>query len=150
MSVVVTGSPLGPFADAVLQRLLDTPAVTALVGTRIKAATKEGTRTPAPYITAERRNLNPGSVAMGCDGGEGEVWLDIWSEKNGTHEVHQVLSAIRAALPRDLVLEMPGYRMFGGSLHLDEESVFADFDKDMPQRSLMHGQVAVIADLEAV
>lgn len=149
MAYTVTGSPAEPFAGAVLDALLADASVTALVGTRIAAATKLNVRTPFPYIVGGRTDVEAGAVAMQKDGGASVVWLDVFSDKNGPHEVHQILSAIRAVLRRDVVLTMPDFLMYGGSLACDEEHVFSEADPDMPERGLFHGVQRWTADLEA-
>ena len=148
MAYAVTGSPAEPFADAFLDRLLATSAVTALVGTRISAALKAGVKTALPYVLGGRRDVLPGSVAMQKEGGEVAIWIDVWSEANGPHEAHQILSAIRAAMGRDVVLTIDGFTMYAGSLACDEERVFQDDDTDMPQKSVWHGVQRWTADLE--
>lgn len=148
MPYVVTGSPLGPFADAVLTALAADGNLTAIVADRIVATPKTGTRTTYPYIVGDRRDLAPGSVAMQKEGGEASLWIHCWSELNDPDEVQRMQARVRAVLNRSTALAITGYVMYAGSLHIEEEMVISDFDQDMPQRSLYHGVQRVVADLE--
>lgn len=148
MSYNPIGSPAGPFADAVLTVLAADAALTALVGGRIYASLKIGSRTALPYIVGEQAGVLPGSVPMQKEGGQGEIVLDTWSDLNGPDEVRRIQSRIRAVLNRDLVLTIPGYRMYGGSLQFEEETAFPEEDADMPEQGLFHGVQRVTADIE--
>lgn len=147
MAYTVTGSPLGPFADAVLTALLDDSNLTDIVADRIVASAKTLTRTVYPYIVGGRRDLYPGSVAMQLEGGQASLWLDFWSELNGPDEVQRMMARARASLSRRS-LTVTGFSMMGGSLVCEEELVIPDFDPDMPQKSLYHGVQKWVADLE--
>ncbi len=147
MAYTCTGSPVGPFADAVLDALLADAALVAIVADRIVASLKVKAVTPLPYIVGGRRDLMPGSVAMQLEGGRGSVWLDFWSDENSPDEVQRMMSRTKAVLQRRS-LTIPGYTMFAGSLECEEEQVIPDFDPDMPQRSLYHGVQHWAADLE--
>lgn len=148
MAYTVTGSPLGPFGDAVLTALFDDSNLTDIVATRIFASPPQGIATPYPYIVGGRRNLMPGSVAMQKEGGQGVIWLDYWSELNGPDEVQRMMARGRAALSRDRVLTIAGFQMYAGSLVVSDDLVIPDFDPDMPQKTLYHGVQKVTADLE--
>jgi hypothetical protein len=148
MAYAVSGSPLGPFADAVLTALTEDSALTAIVGDRIVATLKTGTTTPLPYIVGGRRDLMPGAVAMQLEGGRCSVWLDFWSEQNDPGEVQQMMARARVVLSRDRTLAVQGFTMFGGSLECEEDLVIPDFDPDMPQKSLYHGVQKWSADVE--
>lgn len=147
MPYTVTGSPLGPFADAVLTALLDDGNLTDIVGPRIVASTKRGERTAFPYIVGGRHDLMPGAVPMQTEGGEASIWLDFWSELNSPDEVRRMMGRARAALSRR-TLPVVGFTMRAGSLACAEELVIPDFDPDMPQKSLYHGVQKWSADLD--
>lgn len=149
MPYTVTGSPLGPFADAVLTALLDDGNLTAIVGDRIVASTKRGERTTLPYIVGGRRDLMPGAVPMQTEGGEASLWLDFWSELNSPDEVQRMMARARAALSRR-TLPVVGFTMRGGSLTCVQELVIPDFDPDMPQKSLYHGVQQWSADIDEI
>lgn len=148
MPYAALGSSIGAFGDAVLSALEADTTLSTLVGGRIVAATKLGRLTALPLIVGERRELLPGSVAMQKEGGAAGIWLDTWSELNGTYEVETIQARIRAVLSRDTMLTIDGYAMYAGSLACDDEQVFGDFDPDMPQRGLFHGVQHFTADLE--
>jgi hypothetical protein len=147
MGTVVTGSPIGPFGDAVLATLRADAALAAIVGTKIAASLPTLTRTDPPYIVLGRRQLLPGSVAMQREGGEGSLWIDFWSDKNGPDEVQRMLARGRVLLLR-ASLRVAGFVLTDGSLVCAEELVIPDVDPDMPQRSLYHGVQHWTADLE--
>jgi hypothetical protein len=149
MPYTVTGSPLGPFADAVLTALLEDGNLTDIVGDRIVASTMRGSRTAFPYIVGGRRDLMPGAVPMQTEGGEATIWLDFWSELNSPDEVQRMLSRGRAVLSRR-TLPVVGFTMRGGSLVCQQELVIPDFDPDMPQKSLYHGVQQWTADLDEI
>lgn len=140
MAYVVTGSPLGPFGDAVLNALLDDNALDAIVDGRIKASLKKAENTPLPYIVGARRDLIEGNGAgsMQVEGGKATMWLDFWSEKNGPDEVQSMMARARAVLSRR-TLRLTHFSMIAGSLVCESEHVIPDFDPDMPQKSLFHG-----------
>ena len=147
MPATATGSPLGPFGDAVLDAVAADDAIVAFVGDRVRASVKDQAKSALPFIVGARRDLLPGAVAMQREGGRAAIWVDVWSDKNGPNEVQQILSRIRAVLQRR-ALTVSGYTVLGGSLVCDEEHVFPDFDPDMPQRTLYHGVQKWSADLE--
>lgn len=150
MTYIVTGSPLGPFADAVLTALIEDGNLRDIVGDRILATLKRGTVTPYPYIVGARRDLEPGAVAMQQEGGKATIWLDYWSDKNSPDEVQRMMARGRAVLSRERVLPIAGFQMYGGSLAIVDELVIPDFDPDMPQQSLYHGVHQVTADVEEI
>lgn len=150
MPYVVTGSPIGPFGDAVLAALLDDGNLADIVADRIVAVTKSRARTVLPYIVGARRGLLGDGSAMGVAGGQASIWLDYWSEHNGPDEVQRMMARGRAVLSRDRVLSMVGFTMIAGSLACEEELVIADFDPDMPEKSLQHGVQKWVADVEEV
>lgn len=152
MTYAVTGSPLEPFADAVLSRLQEDDRLGALVpAAQIVTVPPSKTRLPYPNITADHRMLtNDAGVAMQSEGGKAHVILDIWSEKNSAHEVHEILGHIRRLFSRDVRLNVLGFTMTGGSLEVADEDAFSDFDADMPQKSLYHGVVKVSAEFTEI
>ena len=148
MTYSVTGSPLEPFADAVLARMQADDRLTAIAAaTQIVTVPPSKARLPYPNITADHRALtDDAGIAMQSDGGKACVWLDLWSDKNSAHEVHEMLGHVRRLFARDVQLVVPGFTMTGGSLEVTGEDVFADFDEDMPQKSLYHGVVMISAE----
>src|SRR5262245_46163113 len=124
MPHTVTGSPIGPFGDAVLNELLADGNLTAMVGTRIVASLKRTVKTPRPYITAGRRDMltDDFKSAMQLEGGKAVIWLDFWSDANGPHEVQTMMSHARRCLHRNN-LTVHGFTLVGGSLHCEEEHV---------------------------
>lgn len=148
MPYYVTGSPIGPFGDAVLAALLEDGNLADIVADRIVAATKARERTVLPYIVGARRGLLGDGGAMGVAGGQATIWLDYWSEKNGPDEVQRMMARGRAVLSRDRRLTVTGFTMIAGSLACEEELVIPDVDPDMPERSLYHGVQKWVADLE--
>lgn len=145
--LTVTGSPLLPFADAVLGRLTPDATLIALMPNGIKTALPRGARVLYPYGLIGREQLNDRAFAMQLEGGEGALFIDVWSDKNGPGEAQQILSRIRALLQRQ-TLTMAGFTMIAGSLTCRDEQVFREFDADMPERTLYHGIQEWVADLE--
>lgn len=150
MTYAVVGSPAEGFGDAVLGALLADVPLSALVGTRVYSATPEHSRTPLPYVVGGRYDVLRGAPAMQKDGARVGLYLDVWSDQNGPHEVLQILSRLHTILARDRLLTVPGYAVMAGSLECEEEHVIADFDVDMPDRSLFHGIQLWCAELEEV
>lgn len=126
------------------------------VTVQVVAATDESERTPAPYVVVGRRTLQGTGFAMQVEGGESDVVLDTWSAFNGPEEAQDIQARIRTLLLRDPAgriqarLAAAGVEMFGGSLVCPEETVFKDWDPEMPtEGTRYHGVQRWQADLEA-
>lgn len=149
-----SGSPVGPFSEAVVSVLRGDAALAELVGgsdqvaTKIVTALRARERTAPPYITVGRSDLTAGAVAMQKEGGQAGVYIEVWSATTGPAEAQAMQSRIRALFARDRALTVPGYAVWPGSLEFVEEMVMPDFDPDMPERSLYRGLQRLVADLE--
>lgn len=159
MPSVVTGTPLIAFADALYSVLGADPILPTLarrVGATVAvlAAVPRESRLPFPYVVVGRRELKGSGFAMQVSGGEGGVFLDVWSDFNGPEEAQDIQGRIRAIVLRDptdavaRAMLQNNARMIADSLTIEDEHVEADFDVDMPKRSLQHGVQRVSADLE--
>ncbi len=139
-------------ADAELATLARAVGATVTIA----PALPDGARTETPYVIVGDRALHGTGFAMGLEGGEGEVIVDVWSDFNGPEEAQDIQGRIRALLLRDPLghiaprLLAAGVVMFAGSLACPEERVFQDWDPLMPSRSLYHGVQRWQADIEEV
>lgn len=157
MASVVTGSPLIAFADA-LYSVLGADAKLPMLARNgtvaVLAAVPRESRTAFPYVVVGRRELKGSGFAMQVSGGEGGVFVDVWSDFNGPEEAQDIQARIRAIVlrdPTDAVAQrmlLGNARMIADSLTIEDEKVFEDFDADMPKRSRFHGVQFVSADLE--
>lgn len=153
----VTGSWAGPFADALLRALVADETLLTLLGrgdpalgaNRVTASQKDQRQRGFPRIVGARREATDQGGALQLEGGQAVLWLDVWSDLNGPHEVHQLQSRVRALLQRRR-LTVDGFRLVEGSLTCAEELVFPDFDPDMPQQGLFHGVQKWAADVDEV
>jgi len=134
-----TGSVVSAFADAVYA-VLAADAVLATLVSGVFASLPRDQRPAFPYVVVGHR-MQGGSQSAGAmqrEGGKATVQVDVWSEQNSPGEAHAILSRMRALLQRTDV-PVDGFTLYSGSVECDEEQCFADFDADMPSRSLFHG-----------
>lgn len=134
----VTGSPVGPFADAVLTRLKADATLLALATGGIYESLPKRTRVACPYVVLGHQDLGSSDAGMQIEGGQVSVTIDIWSDKNGPNEARAIQSRIRVLLQR-YNLTVVGFALVLGSVTCDDERVFPDADPDMPERALFHG-----------
>lgn len=143
-------------ADAVLQTLARTyDAATNTLPVLVATALPRDARTPKPYVVVgSRRELLGTGFAMGIEGGEAGVVVDIWSDFNGPEEVQDLQGRIRALIlrdPNETVTRLclaAAVDVWGNSLACADEQVMPEYDTDMPARSLFHGVQRFTADLE--
>lgn len=133
-----TGSPLLPWVDAALAVLRADAALALLALGGVFASLPLSIRTSLPYVILGRRELNDQGGAMQLEGGKALLIIDVWSDHNGPSEAQAIQSRIRRLLQRQ-TLVIVGFSMITGSMTCEEETVFTDFDPDMPERSLFHG-----------
>lgn len=136
--LTVTGSPVGPFADAVLTVLKADSVLATLASGGIYTALPLRMRLTSPYVIVGHQQMGPSDAAMQIEGGQITLTVDVWSEANGPHPARAIQSRIRALLQRRDVA-VSGFALVLGSVTCDEELVFADKDPDIPERSLFHG-----------
>lgn len=148
MAYSIAGSSSLGFADALIGVWRASAALTALVGTQVHSSLPRDRATALPYVLVGRRDVRIGSVAMQKDGGESGVWVDAWSDENTPGEISEILNAMRAACGRDVILNVPGFTMYAGSLACDDEQIIQESDGDMPQRAKYHGVQHWIAEFE--
>lgn len=158
----VTGAWAGPFADAVLTVLQQDATLLTLLGrgdatvgaTRITAGQKQQLQLGYPRVVGGRRDATDAGGALQLEGGQAAFWLDVWSDRNGPHEVHQIQARVRVLLQRDtrrlVAAALVGFALVEGSLTCAEEHVFPDFDPDMPKQGLYHGVQRWLADIDEV
>lgn len=141
MPTTVTGSPLAAFADAIYSRLSGDAALAALARGGVFAALPESRRVDplaGAYVVVGHRTLGPRAGAMQREGGNADVMVDVWSGYNGPAETQDIQAQIRRLLQR-YDLAVVGFSLYSGSVTCTEEMCFADWDPDMPERSLFHG-----------
>lgn len=138
MATTVTGSPLAPFADAIYLRLAGDATLAALASGGVHASLPESRRVDPPYVVIGHRTLGDQAGAMQREGGNADVTVDVWSAYNGPAEAQDIQAQIRRLLLRQDI-PVAGFALYGGSVTCPEEMCFADFDPDMPERSLFHG-----------
>ena len=128
-------------ADALYRHLRDDVPLSALLAGGVQAAAAMSSRTERPYVVVGDRTLvDDGQAgAMGTDGGTVTVTIHVFSAFTGPQETEDIQARIRALIERvDLPLG-PTLTLYGGSLAIEDEHVFEDFDADMPDRSGFHG-----------
>lgn len=138
MSDTVTGSPVGPLANAIFVALRADANLMALVGNRVYDAVPRADTVAFPYVTFARTSGIPSGGAMQREGTQASVWLDVWSDSQGNAEANSILSRIQAVLTR-ANLPVAGFTLNAGSLTCEMSEVFPDTDPDMPETSLYHG-----------
>lgn len=135
--MIVTGSPVQAFIDAVRTVLIADPTLDGLVE-GVFGHLSEAQRTAYPYVVLGRRHRANDSGAMQVAGGHVTVQLDVWSDHKGPSEAHAICSRVTALLERRMVT-VSGFEMVNGSLTCDFEEVFDEPDEDSPDRRLYHG-----------
>ena len=148
MPTTITGSPLGPFGDAVLAALSPDGTLSSLAPGGTYASLPRDRQVPYPYvIVGARRELLAAVGAMQMEGSTGRIWVDVWSDHDGPVEAQAIQARIRVLLLRQ-TLPVQGFSMIAGSLVCPTELCFSDVDTDLPTRSLYHGVQEWTADLE--
>src|SRR5690242_21785753 len=108
MGTTVTGTPLGPFGDALYRVSAADGTLAALAHAAgatvgVYASLPRDRRVPFPYIIIGRRGFAADAGAMQREGGTATVWLDIWSDQNGPGEVHDIQARLRVLFQRQSI-----------------------------------------------
>jgi hypothetical protein len=136
--VIVTGSPISAFADALRTLLRDDATLVALCPTIVDHLSG-AQRTTYPYLVlGERQDANDGG-AMQRPGGRVSIQLDVWSDAKGPYPAQQILSRVRALCERSATFTVDGFTALERSLHCEFETIFDEPDEDSPDRRLYHG-----------
>jgi hypothetical protein len=156
--VIVTGSPVQPFVEAVLARLRGDTALLTLLA-RSDGSTSTETVTghvsheealEEPYVVLGRRGRNGDAGAMTLPGSMVSLQIDVFSAHKGPSEAAAIQSRIATLLERH-PLRVKGFDLLAGSMTIEFEEVFDETDDDMPDAAqIYHGVQRVVAEIHEV
>jgi hypothetical protein len=144
--VIVTGSPITAYVDAIRTVLLADTTLMALV-TGLYGHLPDASRTEPPYLVIGRRHRDNDGGAMQIAGGRVTVDVDGWSGAKGPFEMQRILSRVAYLLERRRTLAVSGFAYLEGSLTCEMEDVFDEPDEDKPESGVYHGVQRWTADI---
>lgn len=150
MTFTVTGSPVRPFVDAVKTLLVADSTLEDLLGAsgKITGHVDDDEPLDEPYLVLGHRGSTSDAGAMQLPGNRVSLQLDVFSAHKGPSEAADIQSRVRVLLNRATVLVVAGFDVVQGSLDIEFEDIFDEFDSDMPDAgSIYHGVQRLVAEI---